>query len=113
MNILSIALVVLVVLVGDAQARGLVIPTDPTGRYDVLYLKEEGQYRVLATKRSGSSGISFSKIKIDCKANKFQGLGQGDTEEEMEKPQVTPKFYDVVNGSIKYYQVRYACSKEK
>lgn len=119
---ISLGILVLLIVVGmgvevdhsnqDGSIPTIYIPSDSDARYEVVSFEKVSETeRVLATKRIGSSGVSYSKIAIDCSGKTFQGLGEGDTLEEMNAPRLTEKGLKLVEGSIKYYQVQYACSQ--
>lgn len=63
----------------------------------------------LTTKRVGSSGTNYSKRLFDCKAGLTKYLGTGDTIDEMNKSMPDPQMSELVQGSIAFYQWKYAC----
>lgn len=93
-------------LAGEIRLR---IPTDPSAQYFVLQKAGTATSPTLITKRVGSSGASFSHKLFDCTARTFKYLGDGDTLEAMKRSKPPPNMGPLVEGSISYYQWRYAC----
>jgi len=109
-----IAFILLIFPVGISLAsEKLIIPSDAKASYEVLLLeKPSATERILATKRTGPTGlVDYSKIRINCTASTFQGLGEGETLEAMNNHKPTKEGLPVIEGSIKFYQVKYACSQ--
>lgn len=68
-----------------SAAEGLLIPTpsDPGASYRILKTDKipNGNLEV-TNQRDGPPGKSFARREIDCSANTFRYLGEGDTEAE-------------------------------
>ena len=89
----------------------LPIPSDPKAQYAVLEKGGTKDMPTIVTKRTGSSGTSYSKRVFDCKAATVKYLGTGDSLEKMVASRPDPNMAPLVEGSIAYYQWRHACGK--
>lgn len=93
----------------------LSIPSDPKATYYLISAKLLGSGEIVTvTRRDGPSGVSFSKRLIDCDSQTYVNLGTGDTLEEMkanEHPASEAEMSALVAGSISWYMVQDACSR--
>lgn len=87
------------------------IPSDINAEYTVINKGGSKSKPTLTTKRVGSSGINYSKRLFDCQAGLTKYLGTGDTLDEMNKSMPDPQMSELVQGSIAYYQWKYACNR--
>lgn len=88
-------------------------PADPNASYSLLSVKPgKGGNIIAMTRRTGSSGTSYSNREIDCGSQLARYIGEGDTREEAEKP--APNIGDMatlVEGSSTWAAVQAACAK--
>lgn len=92
-----------------AAEMPLHIPSDSKANYLVLEKGGSGPQRTIVTKRTGSSGTSYSKRLYDCSNGTVKYLGSGDSPEEMRRSKPDPRMGPIVEGSIAYYVGREAC----
>jgi hypothetical protein len=76
------------------------IPSDPKATYQILERGKAGANPTLLYKRTGPSGVSYSKRVFDCKNRTTKYLGNGDTLQELKTSTPEPKMYPLVDGSI-------------
>ena len=88
-------------------------PADPNASYSLLSVtKGKGGNIIAMTRRTGSSGTSYSNREIDCGSQLARYLGEGDTREEAEKPAPNPgEMATLVEGSSTWAAVQAACAK--
>lgn len=89
------------------------VPIEPNATYESLSLKKpSATMRQIIVKRMGSSGVTYTEILVNCDTKMFRVLGDGETEAQMRKHKNSDKeFVQLIEGSGKFYQVEYACSK--
>lgn len=92
-----------------AAEKLLHIPSDPKASYLVLEKGGSGSQRTIVTKRTGSSGTSYSKRLYDCSNETVKYLGSNDSLEGMRLSKPDPRMGPIVEGSIAYYVGREAC----
>lgn len=99
---------------GDA-AGGTVfdVPSDARARYFLLNVEPgSGGNIVATTRREGPSGITYARREIDCNAQTFRYIGEGDTLEQAKQPAPNPgDMGPLVDGSISDVSVKFACSQ--
>lgn len=109
--------VILVVwsLIGSAVSAAdnfppLNVPADPKAEYDVLELirRDDGLLEI-TTKRTGSSGVSYSKRLVDCDKMQMKYLGDGSTIEKMNASSASPRMSRLITGSSSHAASVYAC----
>ena len=88
-------------------------PADPNVTYSLLSVKPgKGGNIIAMTRRTGSSGTSYSNREIDCGAQLARCIGEGDTREEAEQPSPNPgDMAPLVEGSSTHAAVHAACAK--
>lgn len=88
-------------------------PADPNATYSLLSVQPGKGGNILAmTRRTGSSGTSYSNREIDCVAQLARYIGEGDTREDAEKPSSNPgDMAPLVEGSSTHAAVQAACAK--
>lgn len=88
------------------------VPADPNASYSLLSVKQGDGGKIIAmTRRTGSSGTSYSNREIDCGAQLARYIGEGDTREEAEKPSPNPgEMAGLVEGSSTHTAVQVACA---
>lgn len=104
-------------IVAPIVERRLFVPSDTKASYYLTEVSSLGGNLSIVTKRLGPIGQSFSKREIDCSANMFRYLGDGETLEEMNSA------YDVksmrhakkgdVNTKISYDIIQDVCSSNR
>ena len=89
------------------------VPSDPRARYFLLNVAPgEGGNIVATTRREGPSGTSFSRREINCDAQTFRYIGEGDTLEQAKQPAPNPgDMGPLVDGSISDVSVKFACAQ--
>ncbi|MBP0447283.1 hypothetical protein J8J14_21150 [Roseomonas sp. SSH11] len=100
----------LLLLSAHATAQPVAVPSDPRAKYEALAVtrKPNGLVEIL-TRRDGPSGISFSIREIDCRANRFRYLGEGDTREQAERRTKRDTMGPLTEQSISTYISQFAC----
>jgi hypothetical protein len=88
-------------------------PADPNATYALLSVtKGKGGNIIAMTRRTGSSGTSYSNREIDCGAQLARYIGEGDTRADAEKPLSNPgDMASLVEGSSTWAAVQAACAK--
>lgn len=66
----------------------------------------------IITRRDGPSGVSFSKREIDCRAETFRYLGEGDTRESISAT-ADVNMGQLTESSISTLVSDYACKKHR
>lgn len=93
-----------------ASAERLSIPSDPGARYHVLSVsKAQDGFIEIVTRRSGPSGMAFSKRQVDCDRQTFRYLADSETFEGLANGVPSPNWSDLVTGSISWHVVQRAC----
>jgi hypothetical protein len=107
--------------VPDEKLRHWLKPGDPISvpsdgaRYSLVdFTPTTGAQVVVTTKRVGRSGTSFARRLIDCRAQTFAYIGEGDTlaelDENIKKRQKNPDpLTAYVDQSISWYIARASC----
>jgi hypothetical protein len=90
------------------------VPSDMNARYSLLSVtKGKGGNIVATTRREGSSGTSFARREIDCAAQTYRYIGEGDTLLEANQPVPNPgEMATLVDGSISDVTVKFACAHQ-
>lgn len=93
-----------------AAAELLSIPSDARAEYRVLSVERvQGGHIEIVTRRSGSSGVTFSKRLVDCRRQRFRYLADSETFEGLASGVPSPDWSDLVTGSISWHVVQRAC----
>ncbi|BDO08206.1 hypothetical protein ACSZOL_22835 [Aeromonas hydrophila] len=92
-----------------AMEKPLKVPSDSMAQFFVLEKGGEGAERTIVTKRTGSSGTSYSKRLYNCTDSTVKYLGSGDSLAEMESSGADQDMAPIVQGSIAYYVGVEAC----
>lgn len=100
---------VLVISAPVAAAERIPVPSDPKAEYVVLERGGDESHPTLTTQRTGSSGVTFSRRVFDCSAGTAKYLGTGPSLEAMNRSPSDPNMTPVLQGSIAYHLMRYAC----
>lgn len=87
------------------------VPSDTKGRFEVLEVGGTWPNRTIVTRRSGPSGVTYSKRLYDCSGRRVKYLGAGDTLEEMQQSRADSNMAEIVPRSIAYYVGQRACRK--
>ncbi|PHR92940.1 MAG: hypothetical protein COA69_06365 [Robiginitomaculum sp.] len=85
------------------------VPSDSASYYLLSKTKMSSGNWNAVTKRNGSSGTSYSRREINCRAQTFRYLGDGDTIKEMNGYYNKGHMADLVTGSISYHVVQHVC----
>ncbi|MHC6758252.1 hypothetical protein [Yersinia ruckeri] len=85
------------------------IPSDSKAEYVVLNKGNLGDLKTIVTKRSGSSGISYSERAYDCNNRTVKYLGSGETLEQMKASSEDKNMSDIFSGSIADFVGQEAC----
>jgi hypothetical protein len=92
-----------------AAEKTLIVPSDAKAQYSVLEKDGVGDERTIITKRTGSSGTSYSKRLYNCANSTAMYLGTGDSMAEMENSKPDPGMSPILERSIAYYVGIEAC----
>ena len=106
----TLVLLLAILATSAAAQQRLSVPSDSKATYLVLEKAGKGAVRTIITKRSGSSGESFSKREYDCSRSLVRYLGTGDTPQEMRASRPKDQLSPIVSGSIAYWVGVEACS---
>lgn len=109
MRICSVLLALALPTTVLAAEKPLHVPSDAKASYLVLEKGGSGSQRTIVTKRTGSSGTSYSKRLYDCSNGTVKYLGSSDSLEGMKRSKPDPKMGPIVEGSIAYYVGLEAC----
>ncbi len=109
MRICSVLLALALPTTVLAAEKPLHIPSDAKASYLVLEKGGSGSQRTIVTKRTGSSGTSYSKRLYDCSNGTVKYLGSSDSLDSMKRSKPDPKMGPIVEGSIAYYVGLEAC----
>jgi len=85
------------------------IPSDSNAEYSILEKQGSGSERTITTKRTGSSGTTYSRRLYNCAQETFKYLGTGESFEAMASASPDPVMSAIVQGSISYYVGLEAC----
>jgi hypothetical protein len=85
------------------------VPSDARANFYILEKGNQGNERVIVTKREGPSGTSYSKRLYNCADHTVKYLGTGDSLEAMDVSPADPAMGPIVEGSIAYYVGLQAC----
>lgn len=112
MKILIVPLIIAVLVpVVSAAERALHVPTDANATYLIIESGGKWPNRIIVTKRTGSSGTSYSKRLYNCANQTVKYLGTGDSLAELAKSVPDPKMGPIVERSIAYYAGQQACKR--
>lgn len=92
-----------------ADGYDLHVPSDPKAEYVVLEKTADGDGRTIVTKRSGGSGVTYSRRLYDCARSTVKYIGTGGSIEAMEASPPDRNMAPIVEGSIAYYVGIEAC----
>jgi len=89
------------------------VPADSRAEYQLLsVVKNDEGLLVATTRRTGSSGSSYSVREIDCARQLFRYIGDGDTLDQAMTPLQNPgTMATLVAGSSSHAAVQIACSQ--
>ncbi|MDR4899357.1 hypothetical protein RF656_21860 [Yersinia kristensenii] len=93
----------------NAAEYKLTVPSDSKAEYTVLSKGTQGDLKTIVTKRSGSSGVSYSERAYDCNNHTVKYLGSGDTLEQMKASGADKNMGEIFTGSIADFVGREAC----
>lgn len=93
----------------NAEEYKITIPSDSKAEYTVLSKGTQGDLKTIVTKRSGSSGVSYSERAYDCNNHTVKYLGSGDTLEQMKASGADKNMGEIFTGSIADFVGREAC----
>lgn len=90
------------------------VPSDSKARYALLnVVKSTGGLIIATTRRDGSSGPSFARREIDCAAQTYRYIGEGDTLDQANLPAPNPgEMSELVTGLISDVSVKFACGNQ-
>lgn len=94
-----------------AAEKSLSVPTDAKARYAILETGGKWPNRTIVTRRTGSSGTSYSKRLYNCSSYTVKYLGTGDTLADMALSRPDLKMASIVPESIADYVGRQACKR--
>lgn len=81
------------------------------GSYVIIDISRSGAITKTTHKRSGPSGISFTKAEINCATLQFREMGNVD--DDLSKMRIRPsKWTEFVSGSSKHKLAIAACSHQ-
>lgn len=94
------------------RIENIVVPSDPTAKYYLLYLERRSDGLIeIVSRREGRSGISYAKRLIDCASGRALYLGEGDTLEQMQQSTPDAELWELCCGSISAYVAVHACDR--
>lgn len=109
----SVAAAALIALIaaGAAQAGPRIsVPSDSRAAYELVSRSPLPNGRLsVVTKRSGPSGVSYSRREIDCRAMTFRYTGDGDTLAQLDQPYAKGKMGPLTPQSISTYVANAVC----
>jgi hypothetical protein len=96
-----------------AEGEPVSVPSDPGATYRLLRWSRLPNGNLEAvTRRDGSSGTSFARREIDCRAMTFRYLGEGDTLEQALADSPNPgQMGELTSQSISTYVSEFVCRK--
>jgi hypothetical protein len=103
--------VALIAAAGAAQAGPKIsVPSDPRAAYELVSRSTLPNGRLsVVTKRSGPSGVSYSRREIDCRAMTFRYTGDGDSLAALDRPYAKGTMGPLTPQSISTYVAQAAC----
>ncbi|HHL2558208.1 TPA: hypothetical protein ACQ31I_000032 [Yersinia enterocolitica] len=93
----------------NAAEYKISISSDPKAEYTVLSKGNFGDLKTIVTKRSGSSGVSYSERAYDCNNRTVKYLGSGETMEQMKASSADKNMSEIFTGSIADFVGQEAC----
>jgi hypothetical protein len=89
------------------------VPSDSRAKYYLLNVAPGESGNIVATtRREGPSGTTYSRREINCDAQTFRYIGEGDTLEQAKQPAPNPgEMSPLVDGSISDVAVKFSCSQ--
>lgn len=93
------------------RTNSIPVPSDPSAIYTAVENGSHNGLPMLISKREGKSGVSYTKKAFDCASQQAMTLGDSDTPDGLDRSISDNKMYDVMEGSITYWQWAYACGK--
>jgi len=105
------AVIALIAAAGAAQAGPRIsVPSDPRAAYELISRSTLPNGRLsVVTKRSGPSGVSYSRREIDCRAMTFRYTGEGDTPAQLDRPYGKGAMGPLTPQSISTYVAQSVC----
>lgn len=94
----------------NAAEHKISIPSDSKAEYSVLSKGSLGDLKTIVTKRSGSSGVSYSERAYDCSNRTVKYLGSGETLEQMKASGADKNMSEIFTGSIADFVGQEACN---
>lgn len=85
------------------------VPSDSKATYLILDKYDSDHFKIIITKREGSSGVTYSKRMYDCSASEVRYLGTGNTLSELKLSTPDPKMTAIQPNSIAYFVGIEAC----
>ena len=114
---LSAATVETNTLAANDQSKGTAfkVASDSRARYFLLGVVPGKRGNIIATtRREGSSGTRFARREINCSAQTYRYLGEGDNVKQTYRPNYSVgEMSDLVDGSISDVVVKFACSRRR
>jgi len=108
----SLAAALLCASAALAQTTAIPVPSDPRARYTLVSQSGSSGGLEVVTRRSGSSGVSYTRRQINCRQMSFRYLGEGDTlEQAMTSANADRTMGPLVEGSISYHVAVFACRR--
>ena len=99
----------------NEQSKGtpFKVASDSRARYFLLGVVPGKRGNIIATtRREGPSGITFARREINCSAQTYRYLGEGDNVKQTYRPNYSVgEMSDLDDGSISDVVVKFACSK--
>lgn len=93
----------------EPDTPALHVPSDPTGSYKIISKSRENGQAIIVTKRTGTSGTTWSQRAYDCTHNTVMYIGSGETYAGMKSSSPDAAMAPVTAGSIADYVGREAC----
>ena len=114
---LSAATVETNTLAANDQSKGTAfkVASDSRARYFLLGVVPGKRGNIIATtRREGSSGTRFARREINCSAQTYRYLGEGDNVKQTYRSNYSVgEMSDLVDGSISDVVVKFACSRRR
>jgi len=98
------------IIPGEAQYETLSIPSDARAVYKIIEKGFNGNNPVIIFERyTAASGKLFTKTEFDCTNYKYKVMAESDNYQNLKDKQINTNMVDIVEGSIKYWQMMRAC----
>ena len=97
----------------SAHGASIAVPNTPgdKGRYEIISISRSGLITKTTHKRTGPSGVGFTKMEINCAGLLYREMGYVD--DDLSKMKIRPgRWTDFVAGSSKHKVAIVACSQE-